>query len=230
MAEVRTQVRDNMVSSGHATAMKRVLSYTSREALEDEQISGVDFYRWLEDLEAHFDERKDALVAKLRDLRDRIFRKPLLLISLTAEEEGLKALERALPDFLSELSPEDTEEALRDLVPEQKNEGFMTGSSVQYVAMGGNFARKGYRYSGAYRVLRTLLGYDDLWANLREKGGAYGCMSFFSRNGETAFMSYRDPNLAETLKVFRGIPDYLEQLTLDERDLTKYIIGTWRPR
>ena len=226
ISEVRTQLRDNMVSSGHATAMKRVLSYTSQEAREDEQISGVDFYRYLEELEAHFEERKDALVQKLQSLRDRIFRKPLMLVSITSEEDGLAALKEKLPEFLSELSLEETENAPRNFSPERKNEGFMTSSSVQYVAMGGNFARHGFRYSGAYRVLRTLLGYDYLWAKLREKGGAYGCMSYFNRNGETAFMSYRDPNLRETLEVFRGIPAYLENLSLDERDLVKYIIGT----
>ena len=226
ISEVRTQLRDNMVNSGHATAMKRVLSYTSQEAREDEQISGVDFYRYLEELEAHFEERKDALVQKLQSLRDRIFRKPLMLVSITSEEDGLAALKEKLPEFLSELSLEETENAPRNFSPERKNEGFMTSSSVQYVAMGGNFARHGFRYSGAYRVLRTLLGYDYLWAKLREKGGAYGCMSYFNRNGETAFMSYRDPNLLETLEVFHGIPAYLENLSLDERDLVKYIIGT----
>ena len=226
VSEVRTQLRDNMVSSGHATAMKRVLSYTSQEALEDEQISGVDFYRSLEELEAHFDEQKDALVKKLESLRDRIFRKPLMLVSITAEEDGLKALENALPGLLSEFSSEDVKPAARSLCLSKKNEGFMTSSGVQYVAMGGNFASHGYHYTGAYRVLRTLLAYDYLWSNLREKGGAYGCMSYFNRNGETAFMSYRDPNLRETLDVFRGIPAYLESLTLDPRDLVKYIIGT----
>ncbi len=226
VSEVRTQYRDNMVSSGHATAMKRVLSYTSQEALEDEQISGVDFYRYLEDLEAHFDERKDALVRELQDLRDRIFRKPLLFVSLTSQQDGLDALHKALPELLEELSDADIEAAPRNFLPEKKNEGFMTSSSVQYVAMGGSFTANGAAYSGAYRVLRTLLGYDYLWKNLREKGNAYGCMSFFSRNGEAAFMSYRDPNLRETLEVFRGIPAYLRTLRLDERDVTKYIIGT----
>ena len=226
VAEIRTQLRDNMVSSGHATAMKRVLSYSSKEALEDEQISGVDFYHSLEDLDANFDERKTALVQQLESLRDRIFRKQQMLVSITAEEDGLKALEAALPELLSELPSEEAEPADRGLYPVKKNEGFMTSSSVQYVAMGGNFAQHGYRYSGAYRVLRTLLGYDYLWANLRERGGAYGCMSYFNRNGETAFMSYRDPNLKETLEVFRGIPGYLETLSLNRRDLDKYIIGT----
>ena len=39
-------------------------------------------------------------------------------------------------------------------------------------------------------------------------------------------MSYRDPNLGATNRVFEGIPEYLAQFEADERDMTKYIIGT----
>lgn len=38
--------------------------------------------------------------------------------------------------------------------------------------------------------------------------------------------SYRDPNLAETLKVYEELPDYLSALVLSEREMTKYVIGT----
>jgi hypothetical protein len=38
--------------------------------------------------------------------------------------------------------------------------------------------------------------------------------------------SYRDPNLAETLKAIDGIPDYIRNFAADSRELTKYIIGT----
>ena len=51
-------------------------------------------------------------------------------------------------------------------------------------------------------------------------------MSGFSRNGESYFVSYRDPNLAETDRVYEGIPEYLRGFTVEERDMTKYIIGT----
>ena len=40
------------------------------------------------------------------------------------------------------------------------------------------------------------------------------------------FASYRDPKLAESLEAYRGLPGWLEQLDLPERELTKYIIGT----
>ena len=68
--------------------------------------------------------------------------------------------------------------------------------------------------------------YDYLWINIRVKGGAYGCMNGYMKNGDTYFVSYRDPNLEKTNEIYDGIPAYIEQFTADERDMTKYIIGT----
>ena len=62
--------------------------------------------------------------------------------------------------------------------------------------------------------------------NLRVKGGAYGCMSGFKRSGESYFVSYRDPHLKRTLDVYEGIPAYVRDFQADEREMTKYIIGT----
>lgn len=58
------------------------------------------------------------------------------------------------------------------------------------------------------------------------KGGAYGCMSGFRRSGESYFVSYRDPHLRRTLEVYQGVPEYVRTFQADERELTKYIIGT----
>ena len=52
-------------------------------------------------------------------------------------------------------------------------------------------------------------------------------MSSFLRTGECYFTSYRDPNLAKTNQVYEGIPEYLRSFSADERDMTKYIIGTF---
>ena len=51
-------------------------------------------------------------------------------------------------------------------------------------------------------------------------------MSNFNRIGEGYFVSYRDPNLSRTVEVYEGVVDYLENFTVSERDMTKYIIGT----
>ena len=72
-----------------------------------------------------------------------------------------------------------------------------------------------------------ILEFDYMWVNIRVKGGAYGCMAAFLRTGETYFVSYRDPNLAKTNAVYDGIPEYVRSFDPDERDMTKYIIGTF---
>ena len=109
---------------------------------------------------------------------------------------------------------------------ENLNEGLKTSAQVNYVARCGNFRNQGYDYTGALKILQVILSYDYLWLNLRVKGGAYGCMSGFGRSGEGYLVSYRDPNIKETNAVYEGIPAYLEQFDPDERDMTKYIIGT----
>ena len=90
----------------------------------------------------------------------------------------------------------------------------------------GNFIDNGADYTGALQILKVILSYDYLWQNVRVKGGAYGCMSGFSRTGEGYFVSYRDPNLERTMKVYEGIADYLRNFTVSDRDMNKYIIGT----
>jgi presequence protease len=99
---------------------------------------------------------------------------------------------------------------------------------VQYVARTGNYFKAGFSYTGALKVLRVILSYDYLWNNVRVKGGAYGCMCGFSGvDGDAYFTSYRDPNLKETNQIYERIPEYVESFTADERDITKYIIGTF---
>ena len=39
-------------------------------------------------------------------------------------------------------------------------------------------------------------------------------------------VSYRDPHLKNTLKVYENLPEYLKTFQADELEMTKYIIGT----
>ena len=39
-------------------------------------------------------------------------------------------------------------------------------------------------------------------------------------------VSYRDPNLRRTMDVYEGVVEYLENFTVSDRDMNKYIIGT----
>ena len=223
IAELKSRLQVSISSAGHSVASTRAMTYFSKAAAYKDTST---FYETLCDLEAHFDERKEALTAKLKEMVSSIFTKEHLLVSVTCEKDGLSIVETELGKFIPMLYETSGEEKRAEIVPVRKNEGFMDASQVLYVARAGNFRTHGFDYHGALRILKVIMEYDYLWINIRVKGGAYGCMNGYMKNGDTYFVSYRDPNLEKTNEIYDGIPAYIEHFTADERDMTKYIIGT----
>ena len=89
----------------------------------------------------YFDERKEALTAKLKEMVSSIFTKEHLLVSVTCEKDGVSIVEAELEKFIPMLYETSGEEKRAEIVPVQKNEGFMDASQVQYVARAGNYVR-----------------------------------------------------------------------------------------
>lgn len=225
IAESKSRMQAVMTGAGHSLALLRTLSYFSPTAAASEQFSGIPQYRLLEDLEKNFEDKKEELVSNLKNLVKCIFRPENLLVDYTAAKEGYPGLEEAVSELKKHLFTDQIKEAEGKIEPVKKNEAFMTAGQVQYVCRAGNFMKKGLPYTGALKVLKIMMGYDYLWNNVRVKGGAYGCMCNFYKNGDAYFVSYRDPNLEKTLDVYEKAADYIEKVTLDERTVTQFIIG-----
>ena len=169
------------------------------------------------------------MISVLQALAKKVFVKERMSVDLTSGKEGLKPLENGLSRLIDRLPDSEEEKLLKpeySMKPIVGNEGFKTAGKVQYVARVGNSSEKGIAYNGVNKVLKTILGYDYLWNEVRVKGGAYGVMCAFTDLGNGYMVSYRDPNLAETNEVFEKVPAYLEAFDADERDMMKYIIGT----
>lgn len=224
MSKSRLQMR--FQSSGHATAALRAMSYFSPISKLKDMTAGIQYYELIKELEEHFDEHKDELISNLYMLAKHLFRADNMMASYTASKAGLAGLESLMHDFAERLQGEKKEWGPCVIRCEKRNEGFQTSSKVQYVARVGNFVDEGLSYHGALQILKVILSYDYLWQNVRVKGGAYGCMSNFTRLGDGYFMSYRDPNLEKTNEVYEGVVEYLKNFSANERDMTKYIIGT----
>lgn len=215
-----------MMSMGHGVAYLRALSACSASAAFTECATGISYYKFLKEFADAFDEKIDAFLADAKRLCNDIFSSKRLFVSSTGNQELTESLNRSIPEIKTLLSNADIGPMSEPFVLECGNEGFQTASQVQYVARGGNFKKAGFSYTGALAVLKTMMAYEYLWQNVRIKGGAYGCMNNYQRFGDVFFVSYRDPNLRATDEIFEQIPDYLESFSCDERDMTKYVIGT----
>ncbi len=229
LAQLKSRLQAGLSASGHSVAYTRALSYFSTAAYCQDATAGIACYRVIADYEEHFEEKKQQLMEKLSSLVKTIFTAERMLVSATCEESEIPAVTQASAALKNVLYVPDQPGKNRSMPSyplAKKNEGFMDASQVQYVARAGNYAAHGFSYHGALRILKVILGYDYLWINVRVKGGAYGCMNGYMRNGDTYFVSYRDPNLLATNEIYDGIPAYLEKFDADEREMTGYIIGT----
>ena len=230
LSMTKSRLQMGFLSSGHTTAALRALSYASPLSKFKDDTDGIGYYEVVKDIEEHFTEKKDELIANLQKLARQIFRTDNMMVSYTSSTEGLDVVKKEIEKLVSgeiTLNIGTTREETKCVLHcKKRNEGFKTSSKVQYVARVGNFIDGGAEYDGALQILKVILSYDYLWQNVRVKGGAYGCMSNFNRLGEGYLISYRDPNLERTMEVYEGVVDYLKNFTVDERDMNKYIIGT----
>ena len=227
VAQIKARLQANLSSSGHLVAAMRSMSSFSRYALYQDELKGIAFYRSICHIEKELSESPKSVSDKLAAIAKKLFARNRMLISFTGNNE---AYGNAKPSLEKVIAGFDKMSAIGNQAEVHFNtakEAFIDASQIQYVAKTGDFICEGYEYTGVLRLLRIILSYDYLWINVRVKGGAYGCMNTFLRSGESYFVSYRDPNLSDTLDVYDRIPEYIKSFSPDERDMTKYIIGTF---
>ncbi|MCI9595169.1 MAG: insulinase family protein [Lachnospiraceae bacterium] len=228
LAENKSRARMRLENASHSAAVARATSYFSPASSYNDLTGGIGYYHFLEKICREYEnpESRKGLIEKLKEVCQRLFTLDHMLVGYTANEEGYERLPGAMKGLTDYLSMSDGKNYPFAFSAGNRNEGFKTSSQVNYVARCGNFRNGGYAYTGALRMLKVILNYDYLWLNLRVQGGAYGCMSGFGRSGEGYLASFRDPNIKETNEIYDCIPEYLRQFSADDRDMTKYVIGT----
>lgn len=227
LAELKSRLQSSMMSAGHVVAGGRAVSYFSENAAIQEVLSGMDFYRLLEKICGDWEQEGKKTAEKLSELAKQIFCRENLMLDFISQDEAVYEQFRELAGGLKEKLPVKNAAGQPYRVETvRRNEGFLSSSQVQYVCRAGNFLKHGLPYTGALRILKGILGNDYLWNQVRVKGGAYGCMCSFGKNGDAWFVSYRDPNLAKTIEAFEAAPGWVEQFADDERAMTQAVIGT----
>lgn len=227
VAQIKARLQANLSSSGHLVAAMRSMSSFSRYALYQDELKGIAFYRSICHIEKELSESPKNVSDKLAAIAKKLFARNRMLISFTGNNEAYGNAKPSLKKVIAGFNKMSAIGNQAEVHFNTAKEAFIDASQIQYVAKTGDFICEGYEYTGALRLLRIILSYDYLWINVRVKGGAYGCMNTFLRSGESYFVSYRDPNLSDTLDVYDRIPEYIKSFSPDERDMTKYIIGTF---
>ena len=221
----RVGMEQSFIEGGHAAALARVSSQFLASSKVAEQLGGVDFYRFLSDLLADFDNRSEALVAKLGELGRRIFSRGNCEMSFTGDATDLDAYWAAADDL--GLADEGTAgDALVVPEPRARAEAFIVPANVCFVSEGMAGLPAGTSLSGAWRVASQALSFDYLWNEVRVLGGAYGCGFRCTADSLLQFYSFRDPAVDPTVRRFEQASAWLADWDPTPEELDGFIVAS----
>jgi Zn-dependent M16 (insulinase) family peptidase len=222
----KSDMEDSIIPHGNQFVLARLQSHQSPLGVFDELTDGITYFRFLEDLLKRAEKDPAEVAAAFGEVAKCVFTRGNALFNITAEADDYTRFEPRI-NSLAEALPGTPAEPVKlrfDLAP--RNEGFLSASTVQYVGKGANLYDLGYEYTGSFNVLKSLLGTSYLWEKVRMQGGAYGSSNSFDfLTGDYGLVSYRDPNLKETLDIYDRTADHLAHLDLTGDELKKVIIG-----
>jgi Zn-dependent M16 (insulinase) family peptidase len=225
--EEKARQEQRLVPEGHLVINSRLRAHFNPADWVAEQMKGVSYLFFLRELSRRVDEDWPTVLASLEYLRQKLVNRQNMLLNLSCDEEGWTNFAPHLDDFLRQLPS--TPVRKYDWTPSETAafEGMIIPTQVNYVGKGANLYQLGYRLHGSAHVISRYLRTAWLWERVRVQGGAYGAFSIFNQlSGTFTFVSYRDPNLLETVKIFDDTADFLSSTELRDEELIKSIIGT----
>jgi len=227
ISERKNSLQSAVIPSGHLFAKMAAGAALTLPAYRDEQWHGRTQLKFVQNAATHFESTKQLLREKLESLKKILFNRNNLVMNITAESEGLIIVKKSIVGFLEKLpfASWSRTEASASLIPAFA--GISIPAQVSYVA----YALKSPVYTDSSAPLLMLaakeLSNNYLYKHIRVQGGAYGGMSSYDPSlGIFSFLSYRDPNIVETLRVFKDARDFYSENEISPEEMEKVIIST----
>ena len=225
LTQKKIGLEQHFLGSGHSVALARSLTCFSAASLAAGRMGGIDYYLFLKDLLARWDEVAPQLPARLSELAARIFTADEVVVSFTGPAEDRERFWEA-GGTLGLASTGASAHALELSVPGARREAFVIPSDVCYVARTGAPSPADAGSVGTWQVAARALSYDYLWNEVRVKGGAYGVGFKRASGGLRQFWSYRDPSVDATLARYDAAAAWLADWQPSASELSGYVVST----
>ena len=224
--EEKARVEQKLVSAGHQVVNLRLGAHFSEAHWAAEQMGGISYLFFVRKLASAVDEDWPGVLAVLRQMHKILLNRKAMIANITVDQQGWSRVEPRLKDLLEALPKGPVCEPDWPAGDDPLFEGMTIPSQVNYVGKGADLYSLGYRFHGSALVITRYLRNAWLWDQVRVQGGAYGAFCIFDRlSGVLTFVSYRDPNLIQTIETFGRSGRFLKNMTLSDEELTKGIIG-----
>lgn len=224
--EIKAIMESAISSDGHRIAYRRLLAHCSSAEQFEEKTKGLTFYHFICEIEKDWENKKEETIHFLKEAYALLNNKKRITVGITVDEALTETVINEIKTALNTIESVDYTPLQTKFEITDEKEALIYPSQVNYVAAGYNFKADGYNYNGGLLMLKSVLSMDYLWSRVRVQNGAYGCFCDFRRSGNMFFTSYRDPNIKQTLEIYKEVADYVANIHLSERELLQYLIGT----
>lgn len=216
-----------IVPAGNTFVAARLGAAFSTAGMHREIATGLTQYFFLEHLVRRLEVEPYEVLEDLQRVAACLFRVGGMHVHVTGSKAELAACQAQLDALAGGLVAESATPARHRFELPPADEGWSVPSKIQYVGKAANLYELGLEYHGSFAVLDTLLSRGYLWDKVRVQGAAYGCsMDLDYVTGTFRCLSYRDPHLGRTLKVFDEMGDWLANQQLSAAEYDKLVIGT----
>ncbi len=223
--EMKSRLEMMMMQAGHVLAINQGRAQLRAEYEFANETSGYKFYKFICDIDKNFDTKFSSISEKLSLVGKKIFQKGFTL-GIAGEEEDNKSVKNVIDQFVEKLPQATSNLPKIDFIKEHNNKALTAPINVQYTGLICDYEEAGLEYNGCSSVINNILSSEYLYNNIRVQGGAYGAIFAFGDGGHFSLVSYRDPNLAKTYKVYEGIPEFLKNYKASKAEMSKQIIGS----
>lgn len=227
--ERKAREESSLIPAGHRVVASRLRAKLSEAHWVAEQIGGVDYLFFLRELAERVASDWPGVLEKLETIRQLLVRRDAMLCNVTLDADNWSAVQPRLVEFLGGL-PTDTTDGSTEVTwsptRSASPEALTIPANINYVGKGASLFELGYQRQGSTEVISHYLRSTWLWERVRVQGGAYGGFCVFDpHSGTFGYLSYRDPNLIQTLDIYDQTHTFLANLDLSQEELVKSIIG-----
>ncbi|CAI7662891.1 unnamed protein product [Penicillium glandicola] len=225
---------DAIAGTGHRFAVNAAAASLSRSFWVQEQQSGLEQLQatanLLRDAESS-PERLQELIEKLRLIQSFAISSSNLRVRMVCEKESARNNESILQKWISGLPR--TQSPSANLTTSSFKSADKAFYDMPYKVYYSGQATQTVPFvdpsSAPLSILSQLLTHNYLHPEIREKGGAYGAgASNGPIKGIFTFMSYRDPNPVNSLKVFKNSGIFARDRAWSDREIEEAKLGIFQ--
>ncbi len=224
--EEKAKMEQRLVPGGHQMVNSRMRAKYNLADWAHEHMSGISYLLFLRYLQQEVENNWPGVQSTLEEMHRILVNSRSMVFNVTLDAQNWSKLESRVLDFMHNLPQAEPVKAtwLTDCALD--TEGLSIPAQVNYVGKSLDLYQHGYHFQGTSLVVNKYLRASWLWDKIRVQGGAYGAFSILDRlSGVLTMVSYRDPNIWQTLQAFDSCADFLTNTDFSQEEIDKAVIG-----